>query len=432
MKINKKKLEIISYQLLFVIALILKENENISRYYGIFLIIIILFYGIKILIKTGLELKIIIVFILLYNATFLYNFIDGIQISYYTEFNKFEYLYDTLLLSYIFSVCFFYKLGKIKKKILEIKIQKNTILYILFFLFFILFFINGIDGKIGDYREIKLKSFTEYSILFYFLAFLYSGNSKILKKMLSLCALIFSIYSIMIGSRIVSVQLLMSIFFCNGFTTIRNIKLKSLKISGNIYLIYIYLGIIIMKSIGIIRSKKISINNTLNSIFKSSVIDNKIMNNQSDVIYSTMSLIALEKIGVISKIIKLKSLLFHIKGFLIYGNNNIYANFPKFVVENSTKYGGGGGFFFGPIYIWAGYIGVILIAYFLGEMILKAYDTNSSILKKFYVLVLLSTFFRWYAYSIYGIYKIPIYGIILYLISEKINFIMKGKVNNDI
>lgn len=42
-------------------------------------------------------------------------------------------------------------------------------------------FCSGISGEIGNYKKIELSTSAEYAILFFFLAFLFSGE-KNLKK----------------------------------------------------------------------------------------------------------------------------------------------------------------------------------------------------------------------------------------------------------
>lgn len=232
----------------------------------------------------------------------------------------------------------------------------------------------------------------------------------------------------MIGSRIVGIQFLMAIFLFNDFTIIKNIKYNPSNIKKNIYIIYILLGVLIMKGFGAIRSNGFSISKLVEAMFSSSVIDNMIMNNQSDVIYSTTSLIAMKEMGIINLEVMVKSFFAHISGVFLPGSiNGIYGNFPKFVVENSLNYGGGGGFFFGPIYIWFGILGVGVFSIILGRIIKKAYNNECSNMMKFYVIIVLVTFFRWYPYTIYGIYKLPLYGLIIYCFSNMLHNTMKRR-----
>ena len=420
---KKSLLNIIMFSLIFILSFCFR-----TPLFGIIMILTTLIYGIKIIFKQNFTIKIIIIFILLYNMTFLYYFIAGIQISYYTQFNQFEYIYTVALLCYVFSITFFWQLNKIKSKEIYIQLKDNSLLYIVFICIFIVMFLRGIDGKIGDYRAIELSTATEYSVLFFLLAFLFTGEKKIRKHILCIICGCFAIYAIMIGSRIVGIQFLMAIFLLNDFVIIKNIKYSSNNIKQNLYIIYILLGVLVMKGFGAIRSNGFSINKLVEAMFSTSVVDNMIMNNQSDVIYSTMSLIAMKDLKIINLEVIIKSFFAHINGiFLPSSINGIYGNFPKFVVENSLNYGGGGGFFFGPIYIWFGIVGVGVFSILLGRIIKNAYDNKPSDIVKFYILILLVTFFRWYPYTIYGIYKLPLYGLIIYLLANMLHNTMKRR-----
>lgn len=103
--------EIILFTLIFILAFCFRLHL-----FGIIMVMTTIIYGTKIILKQNFEIKIIVIFILLYNITFLHYFIFDVQISYYTEFNKYEYLYKTLLLCYIFSITFLYQLDKIRSK----------------------------------------------------------------------------------------------------------------------------------------------------------------------------------------------------------------------------------------------------------------------------------------------------------------------------
>lgn len=423
MKINLKYLEVVWLLVFFIVGCFYRTTlvANI-------LITTIIMYALRVLLSQAFELKIVIIFIIMYMSTFYQYFFWGNQISYYTQFNSYSNLYETMLICYLFNGFFIYTLSKLKCEKIEIIIKDNVLIYFLSFVICVFLFLNGVNGEIGNYKNIELSTSAEYSIIFFLLAFYYSGNSFIKRTSLTIIYLFFGIYALLIGSRIVSIQYMMAIFLVSDWKIFSIIRKKSANIKGNLNIIYILLAMLLMKGIGAIRSSGLSIQKLLVAMFSTSNQTGVVINNQSDVIYSTVSLIALESQGVIDFKVKVLSFIQHIAGLFLPGSlNGEYSNFPAFVVKNSINYGGGGGFFFGPIYIWFGYIGVILIAVFLGKSMTIAYTGRCSTIFKFYVLILIITLFRWYPYTIYGIYKLPLYGVIMYYIANLVDRTMRKK-----
>ena len=90
------------------------------------------------------------------------------------------------------------------------------------------------------------------------------------------------------------------------------------------------------------------------------------------------------------------------------------------ILHNRVDFGGGGLFIF-VVYFAMGYVGVALIAILLALLINKLYfSTNNSRSFLLFGVIFLSLSSRWISYDFNLMYRLPTYGILLYLILNQI------------
>lgn len=371
-------------------------------------------WSIFLIYKSIFEMKILIAFISLYQWCYLkYLNFDKI-LSVYIEYNNYENMYLTGLLMFLFYSCFYLELGVIKENKFYLEKIKNGWLFYLNMVLIVLFMYYGVDGTIGDYSKTKINTLIEYLLLPYTIIF--SLKLTKIKYMLVNTVYIFlSVYLVLSGSRVTAIQLIFIIILLN--------KKFLVRFRNNIGIFLILAMIFIMKIIEKIRN---GYNSFSEIVFK--IINSKsqkiIINNEADVIYAGAALVGL----INDKILTIRdSFLTWISEIVNIFQIEIFSetrNIPIQILKYTPI--GGGGIVSSQLYFLGREGLIIIIAYLLGKNIKNLFKgkINKS-WQKIYILIIVVSIFRWNAYSLRTLYKMPLYAIIYFYINYLFIFFMK-------
>lgn len=368
--------------------------------------------------KKNILLLIVFLFMFLYTYVLGNYFIYGSQLSIYSAFNSEFYIYKTACVHFLFLIIL---QGTIKVRSLEgkylIKFRNNGLFFYISFFVAIFLLLTGKSGNFITFgegygvNEMSANSRTEYFLIPYFIAFLFSNNNKTKVYLLYVLCGFYIFINIMYGGRVEFVMVVICVII---FRFVNKLRIKQLVLYG---LIFFYslniLGNIrqdpyILKSndwYNVIIPLKINTNN------KSDVV----INNESDVFYATNRMISMADDGIISTEDRLNSLKYFFLSIFVPS-----SFLPDIAVLSTYKKDfypvGGGGLVSGYFYVFSSFIGVILIAFFISK-ILSEIGNRQYLLKddflSIYMLFILLTLPRWFAYSPITLFKLSFYGAIL-------------------
>ena len=374
-----------------------------------------------------------LVFLILFGLT--YNLAIHLHIIYpdfpltlgYLDFNYDIYHYKTLILVAVFwCVMFLFLPFKNVDNIIiadNFKVKNN---FNLFFFFLIILLIIALFGRTGSsifssfgYGSSNYKvqnlfglSIFEYYIMFFPLCYYYSGKIKSRLRLLNLLTVYYIFKSVSFGGRIEVLQLMFMLYI---------IIFDEKRIGSKKLGLIIFTFILLLIGFGIFRSDSnqsfyflISfVSENLNDSIKS--ISYLLFAHQIDVIYSSSRLIGLVQEGYISNWDRL---------VLYFGNLAAIITPYKFlpsdtnmsIIEKEQFSSGGGGLIASYYYVKSSIVGVIFIASYIGFNLRIYLKSKSNNLHLLYVIMLLSTFPRWYAYNPIVIFKMCFYPVIILLI----------------
>lgn len=298
------------------------------------------------------------------------------------------------------------------------KVRKydNQLIVMCIYFLIILFIIFGHTGgmAIGVYgaNGTSSNSLNEYIIILFYIGYIYSGKRKFNNIILFILFGFYVLINIIYGDRIGVLQcgILFYILFFD-----KKLNFKSVVVA--IIVVNVILGGIAGLRNGSIINQ---INQNKNIIIQ--VENNIINNNQSQVFNSSVCIVKLVDDNILDtrkRFISLQKmterLILSNKYAEELGNLSIYCQkyFPA----------QGGGFVVSYLYVWFGYLGVILVAIILGKIIISLGKSNN----QYYLsgsIILFSMFPRWLAYEPIHLIKMPIYTIVICFIMNIINTII--------
>jgi hypothetical protein len=264
----------------------------------------------------------------------------------------------------------------------------------------------------------------EYFIVFYPITFIFSGKNRFRLFLLILLAAIYSFKAILFGGRVEFLQSILLVYI---------LHFDSDRISLLRILLYSILPISFFIFFGFIRSAP----NV--SVFEIGRIAMDIMDlegytflgNQIDVFYSSTRLYGLIDINVLSTGDRVSIFLYNVLAIITpYSLLPEKANLALYLQDAYSA--GGGGLLPSFFYVYLSYPGVVLIGFFMGFLFSKVMKSNPSISPYWviYLVMILSTYPRWYAYSSNVIYKFCFYSVIIYWFINVFISTIK-RVNND-
>jgi hypothetical protein len=352
------------------------------------------------------------------------------------EFDNEKYYSNVFVILALFWAVFTLVLPKLKaplvlRNYIQFKNQPLFFYAILFFQVFILLYgrTGGNIFQTGGYGSADSNTTNlgggaifEYFLIFYPVAYIYSNKNKFKLNLLIFLALIYCIKSILFGGRIEALQCLLLIFV---------LHLDDHKTSLFKIILFSIIPVLFFVLFGFVRSSP-----DLNFIEIVEIIVNNInfagytfFGNQIDVYYSSTRLYGFIDLNIISLYERFQIFLYNIAAiFTPYSLLPIKANLALFKQDEYTA--GGGGLFPIFFYVYLSYYGVIFIAtllgYFFSRIIRFKFSTSNYFL--IYMIMVVSTYPRWYAYSSNVMYKFCLYSIIILFI---INSLSKYLKNNN-
>lgn len=296
--------------------------------------------------------------------------------------------------------------------------NKSMIIVILIsvVLLLILIFAFGRPSTIGE-RGTPTPLY-EYSIILFIIGYYYTGNSTILRRILSIILFLFAFQNLIYGGRITALQLLIVYYFSVLFN---KISLKNT----------FYLGIVmfvIMSIIGVYRGEIININKNGFEVVTSIIEDMKKNMLVLDTAYSAYftSLTFIEVKDMLSFNTQIELLINYIK-YTILGGGVANSNLSIFTRQYFVHYFGGLLPFY--FYFWLGWIGVIIPSY-----IVSLYYNNrgKSTRKNNAYLNMLGLYFvvttpRWYLYAPTQLFRGMIIFTVVFYIFKVLYLIFETK-----
>lgn len=346
--------------------------------------------------KENKPLTVLFIYAIVFNLYLVPKFIFNIDIVVYDTFYKIDLYNKALLLNIIFvsSLMFFLKPTKPQFYFPDYRSifppnRKIVVINLLIMTSILLFGFSG--QNVLDNVEYGTESFgektifTEYFIIFLSIAIFFCESKKI--QYLILCvAMLMAFKSILYGSRISALLIFMTLYiliFANAFS------LKKI-------ILVTFLGLMLMNFVGMLRT---GVLNTEISALLRTTPDSVMVSTQSNMFYGSVSFLGLIENGILDFDTRLKSLL----GFI----TRLFLPTSWTMEEGSlAQFGqkfvpmGGGAHPVTYFYVWFGYGGPVLLAYFLA----KTFNHFHKQLVKskffyFFVVMLLSTVPRWFGYE---------------------------------
>ncbi len=259
----------------------------------------------------------------------------------------------------------------------------------------------------------------EYFIVFYPVSYVFSGKNKFRVFLLILLAMFYSLKAILFGGRVEFLQCILLIFilhFDNPNTSLFRILVIS------------FIPLVFFILFGFIRSAPDSIFDVF-AIVKENIqfAGYTFFGNQIDVYYSSTRLLGLIDINLISIIDRFEIFLYNI--FAIISPYSLLPEKANLALYLQGDFSAGGGGLL-PIffYVYLSYFGVILVGLIMGYLFYRAIKMNNKVSQFWviYLIMILSTYPRWYAYSSNVIYKFCIYSLVIFwLLNILISIIYK-------
>lgn len=360
-----------------------------------------------------------------------YYFYDYI-ITANTKYFNVELYNKAVLIHTIFITCFYAflstKLNKAKLLLRDLVPKRNNFLifyFLLLLMFFLILTIKGssVASDFGDSYALYVENLNnqggslEYFYILYICAFFFT-NKKSGKKLLVVLALFYCYSCIIRGFRVQMLQMIFLVYILYFDGKFKNYQLLILSVLG------FALSEItsVLKLYGTITIENVS------KIFELSSQSKIIINNQTDVFYSSVVYLGLLRDGIIDDFTRLLSTLGFMMNWIIPSSFVLKeARLPEFG-HLYTDFGGGGiiSVFF---YVWFGYLGVIILGFSLAHVFnnLFTYERNNY---KIIGIIILSVFPRWFAYDPgnflmrFSVYTIVLFFILI-IIDQKMKTISK-------
>ena len=135
-----------------------------------------------------------------------------------------------------------------------------------------------------------------------------------------------------------------------------------------------------------------------------------ISSQESEVNYSSTTILKLLEYGFVEGIVRLKAFLWFIISIFI--PSSIADPLSNLTSLARNHFGNlGGGLISVNFFIYGGYIGVVMIAYIIAKIV-NSYKGKEYSFFSIYSIFVLVTIFRWYAYSPIVLFKLCLYGAI--------------------
>jgi len=420
------KLDIITLLLNILLIILSLYNTSFSKY----LLLATSWTNVILLYKSRNQKSFFIMFIFWFTyILYLYNyFFFGIQLSVYKIYQNDYNFTLTLIVHSIFLGIFnlYFKTIKYKEDIKnKIRIKDNSLFFLGSILIMVFIIIFGKSGEnifsAGGYGKNITSNFLnlaiyEYYYIFFLLAIKYSKLKKDRLIIIFLISFFYIIKNLLFGGRVESLQLLLLIF----------LLFMSFKISNKLFYFGVIIGYYFFELFGRIRGNPSIIFEGLNILNPFNLNRTIIMNNQTDVFYNSTAFIGLVNDNLFDLEFRIKSFLYFILGLFV-PSKYIPQEYTLWTAGRNLGVNyGGGGLISSITYTWLGVFGVILIAIFFAKIFNK-FNHSKNEYVNIYIIMLLTTFPRWFAYSPITAFKLSVYSVVIFWIVDKLEEVFSKK-----
>lgn len=355
-------------------------------------------------------LNTVFVFFLFYALQFGSYFFSGYYLSYWEGFQEPDIFNKVSILNMLFiSGVGLLNLNNRRNvtKFTEV-IEKNYPAFYICILVGILFSIFGINTSSVSF-EVNKNPMYEYTVIFIFLAYVFSGNKKVMLITVNFFVAYYSIKGFIFGGRIESIQSILILFYFN-FNFAKDLSKKKY-----------YLGVVffsfILYVIGRVRHNWNLIYEVIlepSIIFAAQKNAGVVSNNFGDVIVSSARMIGLVDSGYWDFLFRIESFLSYFFNVFLFGSE--FKGYANLAGKDQSIYGaGGGGLISSYFYVWGSFLLVVVASFIIGKLISNFFTSNNKCMQ-IYGFLTLVTFPRWYAYSPINLVKLIIIAIIIYYI----------------
>lgn len=284
-----------------------------------------------------------------------------------------------------------------------IDLQYKKLILMFFKLIIIVVFFYHIYKKITYNTTIF-----EYLFIIFIFAFLIAKGDKKEQRIFEIMLIICSIYSLYIGERIGVLQFLIADFVINYLDKIKIRTTVIMMICG--VCLFTFIGVYgdILDSSG--DFKNLTISNVVQAFSERRFA----LDTSVSAYFTGTSMIDISNVVTYQE--RINNFKDYILDYTIKGNKSNYIDLPKVIRKYQKNYAGG--YITGYFYYWLGFIGVVVIALYIGFIIRKIIkiDETSSNFIKIYSVYFITALPRWYMYVPSLLFRGSLIFIILYLI----------------
>lgn len=348
----------------------------------------------------------------------------GKHIVVYDQCERLSTVYTVLQIMCVFHFLLLYNIKfskKNKKAPPALRYERNTTVFWILVALSLIFTTFGSTGQTifqagsygGSLGTRNAGSLFSYAIIPLSLCFIYS-NTSLKRRICYTCVAYFCAKDVLFGGRVETLQLLLVLFFIHFQYIWTKKKILLLGVAGAFFMV----------AWGVFRSNvsmdmmDLLISVVGNYFSKDSAIDYQV-GNAADVYYASVRIIYLIEKGILDIHLRLSALvLFFISAVVPYSFLPDVANLSSYLQEDYWSGGGG----LGPVffYAFAGIIGVVFFSVFISHSLNKFKRSDISKYTKYYLVLLLATTPRWYAYYPIQLIKFCVVGTLFWFILNQV------------
>ena len=360
------------------------------------------------------KVDILIIFLLFSLSYLLYMlafYFFDIPYHYLLKYQKVIYTNNVLLLHVFFIRLMFFGLtpNDIGISRLNLKTKNNNLIFILISGILIIMFPISIiisPPSIGaTYTgDIKSSIWLEYCIIFIIIGGVFANSRKKIFFLLIISSA-YVLLPLLYGRRLQSIMIILTLFVL----FFRN------KIKVKYILVFSFCAFVFMRLYASIRvGVDMPIADSILSIDDEGVMGN----NQGGVFVCSTTYWGLIQEGVFDLSFRVKSLFGVFSSIFLPASLNLKEAYINFQALTHTAIPGNGGFPSIYLFIWGGYLGVIIGALILNRIIRNKKNSNAIFI---YTVFLFSTFPRWHSYNLLILIKMGFWLLFFYFLFNSIH-----------
>lgn len=362
-------------------------------------------------------------FIALYVLPAKLFFFDGLYFSaYHQTFSYYTAGYTTLIFSlFLLFVNLFLIIPQGTTK--QIRFRKNNcIFWLLYIIAFIIVCMCRRKGNMYGGEDGGLSTLNEYVIILFLICFIYSSNEKLKNRALYFLYALYAFFAIITGGRIELVLL----FFLLLATVLQY------KFSFKFLFLCFLFGVWGMTLFGKIRHDPAILlqQDIISIIFDNRAVDLGMQtSNEGDVYWASERLLCLIEDGNLNFISRVEAAVCYFLSPLAPS-----SYFPE--TANLSAYRkdlmdtGGGNLAPVNFFVMFGFLGTVFLGYFVSRMLNMLSKDNCN-LPKIYILLMVITVSRWFAYNPIQLVKLCVWGIVCYYLVISVDYTVKKYRQNN-